>query len=497
MHFTKKDLKILSTTKYDQSILDLQFKLNSLNDSNNEFILQNFSKISSNQIETYQSKEKINSLIKLNNNLQKNFSQANAKILENLNELTETEATKLKISNMLKIFKKLSKIKELSENKIRKEDVFSSVYKLKKLEEKIKMFKEFSFYDKLKNLVDERRAELLIFSKKEAEKFLQKLKSLYSNFGTKIKNSLKDNKNEEKSILFDKRFDLRHEISFTVLFESLYVFKELHENFFSFFNLKREKIILSLNLSKEGFEEVLGFLLIEFFLLNKNIEFDMLEKYSDLLVDFIENILSEHIDGSLKLNYLILIQKFVMRYFPRNLKVCNEKIFIFIFELINKFELKSQKEWNQLKDMKEIVFRFDIRELTEVYFKRLEDSYSSLRDSILIDRDNNKEKESKEKEKESKSENNKILNEKLEKIEENIFMRKFTEKKLQAKNLKMKDLKNFLEKEDEKMKKEIFKFLEKILKERLEKSKTVKEKQENEKEMAIFIVLKKEFGIQK
>ena len=107
---TDNTSNINNVNNINKTIKTLQAKLTKTQSNSTNQILDNFSTLSGAQIKLYKSKQLIHSIQQTNENLHKSFLSTNTQIIKNLNDLTESRNTTLKISNTLIIFKKLYKM---------------------------------------------------------------------------------------------------------------------------------------------------------------------------------------------------------------------------------------------------------------------------------------------------------------------------------------------------------------------------------------------------
>ena len=307
--FTKKDIALLqiplshtdsktdntsninNVNNINKTIKTLQAKLTKTQSNSTNQILDNFSTLSGAQIKLYKSKQLIHSIQQTNENLHKSFLSTNTQIIKNLNDLTESRNTTLKISNTLIIFKKLYKIyKIIHSEKKERESIFSRVSRINNLSERIKLFKEFDFHDLLLNEVHELRASLLLELKNQCSLFLNQCESKHTELGSLLIDSRNNNKDRE-SVIFDNRFLLKSKVDFSTILNSL---KELGEDFFLFFNTRRSKN-LDLLFIKDSVDikKVMGVLLVEFFLFSKSLKLDLQERYLDILLHTLNGVINQ------------------------------------------------------------------------------------------------------------------------------------------------------------------------------------------------------------
>ncbi|KAM0686064.1 hypothetical protein COBT_002720 [Conglomerata obtusa] len=160
-------------------------------------------------------------------------------IIINYNELKENEEMLIKldqINNYAKLL--LSILNKLEDKKSNIENYLN--YKF--LHEKIKLLKKSNFYEMLKIQNNEKRKKLINELKEDCCSWISDILNVCGSLGEKIING---NTIERK------------ELKLTAVLESLYIFNKLEneDEFFSFFNSKRENLGLHLNLY-----DLIGFL---------------------------------------------------------------------------------------------------------------------------------------------------------------------------------------------------------------------------------------------
>ncbi|KAF7692162.1 hypothetical protein CDIK_2496 [Cucumispora dikerogammari] len=486
--FNKKELLILNSPikTYPSNIKTL---INIINEIKSNFNIETYNTKINTNIKLYDSLKLVNNLINENNKLKHNFLKTNSLIIEYLNQYVENQNIKIKVNEVIKRVEDLNDIfliidyinnvinsnnnnindnndnikgnimqnnninndnnikgNIMQNNNINNDNNIKGnimqnrklLVKIKKLEKKLTLFKEFnfSFNFKLENSLFEFKSFLLLKLKNEC---INQLINFYIKndiivFGNliykQINNFILDSKKIYiyKSILIDNKFLFRKEIGFRIFFESLFIFKELNEDFFLFLNTKREfylgEVLLNIidceggigegdiisdgsndgdiisdgsnddgsdsvsigknSVSKDSINShhsplpthpspmtgnnlllktLFGLLIIEFYLINKNKNFNL----KDTNLNLINTILNKITN----IKNIIILQKFIIIYFPYYNNIINEKILISLYKKINNFKIINQENLISFIKLNKLIKQLEIKELNEISNKKI------------------------------------------------------------------------------------------------------------------------------
>lgn len=349
----KNDQELLSTitTSYAQ-IIDFCITLNGVNES-------------------------LENLIELNNQSNSYLQDTAQKIKTNLEELKSIDETEKNIDDALIALQKIDKFDVLIETLQETTDICEVVAKLQELERYSLDFRKFGFYNKFNLRLIDNRDKVLKKIKNGVKEWINQIKELFNFLGCEFVKKM----NAEHSVIFDFRYDLEKNVPIQEVYDFLYIFGTLRDRreIMDKMNYLRKNLMLGLMNEHGGVQNdiynVIGFLLIDFYLLDVDISFDLKENYGELVRGLLQSMRDKQSDVYERKNDLLVLKMALMTLSYRY-KDADDELFklIFVFFQEEKTSIKKFTDIESyIEKCKEIIEGYSIRDVQMLFYKNIDD----------------------------------------------------------------------------------------------------------------------------
>ncbi|ELQ76458.1 hypothetical protein THOM_0567 [Trachipleistophora hominis] len=363
----KNDQELLSTitTSYSQ-IIDFCITLNGVNES-------------------------LDNLIELNNQSNSYLQDTAQKIQMNLEELRSIDETEKNIDVALTTLQKIDRFNTSIETLQDITDICELVAELGMLERCLLDFKKFGFYSKFNLRLIDNRDKIFKRIKNNVKEWMRKVGELFNFLGSEFVRMM----NNEHSMIFDFRYNLMKNVPIQEVYDFLYIFGTLKDRreIIDKMNYLRKNSTFTLMKDHDAIENdiynVIGFLLVDFYLLDIDISFDLKENYGNLVHRLLQNIKNKKSDIYEHKNDLLVLKEALVALNYRYKDVEDE-----LFKIIFTFFQEEKANITTFSDIesyiskcKKIMENYSIKDIRMLFYKNVDDlllEYFCLDEDYLV-----------------------------------------------------------------------------------------------------------------
>lgn len=372
----KKLEKAVFSTNSQEILSKIQEDINNLEIDLSESIKSKNSDIIKFCFSLNEVSDALNNLIKINNwtnnHFQENYKQLKYEI-ENLENILEVEKN---LNDFTRILRNIVIFKEEIEKIENEKNIFNVVTAIQKLESSVFHFKGYNFYHRFQNEYKKLESNILKNTKKDAIKWIEFVNSLYEAFGANFLSRIR----QKNSIIFDIRYSSYEDAQVFKIYDWLYLFSALRssKDLIDKMNIKRES--LSLELTTDSLNTTLykfvGFFIVEFYLIEIDILFDLKESYLKITDQMIENIQNMEKDPLEQKIYFLAfrntLQKF--KFDVRKLDDTILQLFIIFFQEKQQNMNSYTDIYDYIKEIEKIMPNIDNPDIKLLFYKNIDDA---------------------------------------------------------------------------------------------------------------------------